>query len=101
VQWLNDKDGNAFALDAETWMHIQEFHPEITDIALIESALLKPDWIVRSNWDSHSVLYYQRIRPRRFRAVVVDTANMRIKTTLTTQSVKEGEILWPKLNRLP
>ena len=100
MQWLTDKDGNTFALDNETWAHIQEFHPEITDVALLESVLLKPDWIVRSNWDDHGILYYQRIRPHRFRAVVVDTASMRIKTTLTTQRVKEGEILWPKPNRL-
>lgn len=57
MQWLRDKDGNEFVLDGETWAHIQEFHPEFTDIGMIESVLLKPNWIVRSNWDRQSVLY--------------------------------------------
>jgi hypothetical protein len=57
MQWLRDKDGNEFRLDDETWAHIQEFHPEITDIALIASILLNPDAIVRSNWDAQGILY--------------------------------------------
>lgn len=96
MQWLTDKDGKKFALDTETWEHIREFHPEITDADLIEAVLLEPDWIVRSNWDTTTYLYYSRIRPHRYRVVVVDMAEKRIKTTLTTASLKEGEVIWQK-----
>ena len=98
MKWLRDKDGNEFSLDDETWSHIQEFHPEITDIALIESVLLDPDQVVRSNWDAESVLFYQQIRLRRFRVVVVQVVEKRIKTTLTTNKIKRGKVLWAKEN---
>jgi hypothetical protein len=71
MRWLDDKDGNEFRLDDETWTHIQEFHPEITSVELIGLILRDPDQIVRSDWDSQSILYYKQIAPRRFRAVVV------------------------------
>ncbi len=57
MQWLRDKDGNEFRLDDETWSHIQEFHPEIAEVGLIESVLVDPDWIIRSSWDAESILY--------------------------------------------
>ncbi len=98
MQWLKDKDGNAFSLEDETWSHIQEFHPEITDTSFIESILRDPDRIVRSNWDVDSILYYKQLRPRRFRVVVAHTIQKRIKTTLTTDKIKRGEILWVKGN---
>ncbi len=101
MQWLGDKDGNEFALDDETWAHIQEFHPEFENVESIQSVLLKPDWIVRSNWDRESVLYYRRIKARRFRVVVAQIADRRIKTALTTDAVKKGEIVWPKLGKMP
>lgn len=94
--WLRDKDGNKFFLDEETWAHIQEFHPEIDDIEMIETVLLDPDIIVQSNWDDESILYYRQIRERRYRAVVVQLIEKRIKTTLTTDKVKRGEIIWRK-----
>jgi hypothetical protein len=97
--WLRDKDGNEFRLEDETWAHIQEFHPEITNIELIASILLDPDAIVRSNWDAQSILYYRQIRPNRFRVVVVQTVEARIKTTLTTDKIKRGEVLWAKEKR--
>ena len=46
--WLRDKDGNKFFLNKETWAHIQEFHPEITEVEMIESVFLNPDIIVQS-----------------------------------------------------
>ena len=98
MQWLEDKDGNAVSLDDETWSHIQEFHPEITDTSLIESILHDPDRIVRSNWDVDSILYYKQLRSHRFHVVVVHTIQKRIKTTLTTDKIKRGEILWVKEN---
>ena len=93
---LKDKDGNEYRLDDETWEHIQKFHPEIVSAQLIESILLDPDQIVRSNWDDQSVLYYQRIKSGRFRVVVVQKVEMRIKTTLTTDKIKRGKVLWVK-----
>ena len=93
---LSDKDGNEYQLDDETWAHIQEFHPEIDSVDLIETILLHPDRIVRSNWDEQSILYYRQIKPHRFRVVVVQTAEARIKTTLTTDKIKRGEVLWVK-----
>ncbi len=95
---LKDKDGREFTLDPETWMHIQEFHPEFTEIGLLEVALLKPSWIVRSSWDRESILYYRRVRPHRFHVVVAQIREKKIKTALTTETVKEGDILWPKPN---
>ena len=94
--WLEDKDGNKFKLDDETWEHIQEFHPEIVSVELVESILQDPDQIVQSNWDSESILYYKQISPRRFRVVVVQIIEKRVKTTLTTDKVKRGEVLWEK-----
>ena len=94
--WLRDKDRNEFRLDDETWAHILEFHPEIANVELVESILRDPDQVVRSNWDSQCILYYKQIAPRRFRAVVVQLTEKRIKTTLTTDKVKRGEMLWVK-----
>jgi hypothetical protein len=96
VWWLKDKDGYKFLLAAETWEHIQEFHPEIIEVEMIEFVLLIPDTIVQSNWDEESILYYKQISERRFRVVVVQKIEKRIKTTLTTDKVKRGEVLWKK-----
>ncbi len=96
MQWLTDKDGNRFALDSGTWAHIQQFHPEFTDPSTIQTILQNPNWIVRSNWDRDSILYYRRVKRRRFRVIVVQIRQKRIKTALTTAQVKEGEIIWPK-----
>lgn len=83
-------------LEDETWEHIREFHPEVTEIGMIEGVLLNPDWILRSVWDTQTYLYYQRVRPHRFGAVIVEMSEKRIKTTLTTDRIKEGEVIWQK-----
>ena len=94
--WLDDKDGNQYKLDDETWAHIQQFHPEIVSVDLIESILHDPDQIVLSNWDNESILYYKQISRRRFRVVVVQMVEKRVKTTLTTDKVKRGQVSWVK-----
>ena len=94
--WLSDKDDNKFLLNEETWAHIQEFHPEITEVEMIESVLLNPDIIVQSNWDDESILYYRQIKEQRFSVVIVQTIEKRIKTTLTTDRIKKGVVLWIK-----
>lgn len=88
-------------LDDETWKHIREFHPEITDFEMIEKVLQNPDWIVQSNWDLETYLYYKRVRPKRYLVIVVQLGQNRIKTTLTTDRIKDGEVIWPKTKFMP
>ncbi len=90
-----DKDENEFALYDEVWGHIRKYHPEIKDLKAIETIIKNPDVIVRSSWDKNSNLYYKTIG-HLFRVVVVQTEEKRVKTTLTTDKVKKGEILWKK-----
>jgi hypothetical protein len=92
---LLDKDGNVFQLTSGVWKHIQPFHPEINDINLIKQVLVEPDSIVKSNWDHHSRLYYKRIG-KYFKVVVAHIKDKRIKTALTVDGIKRGEVIWQK-----
>jgi len=95
LEVLTDKDGNKFELIDEVWLHIRTFHPEIKNIRMIEEVLKEPDIIAKSNWDEESELYYKKIG-HLFRTVVVQKKENRIKTTLTTDKVKKGTVLWKK-----
>lgn len=55
--------------------------------------------VIRSSWEPDTVLYYRRIR-HLYRVVVVHTTEMRVKTALTTDRLKEGEVLWMDPNAL-
>ncbi|MDI6792163.1 MAG: hypothetical protein QME81_04760 [bacterium] len=90
---LKDKDDNEFILYDEIWEHIRRFHPEITQIEVLQSVLQYPDAIIKSSWDPESVLYYKRSR-HLYKVVVVQLKEKRIKTTLTERKIKKGEILW-------
>ncbi len=95
LRQILDKNNEEYKLYDEVWSHITRFHPEIKDIETIENILNNPDFIVKSNWDETSKLYYKQYK-KLYKVVVVETKEKRIKTTLTTDKIKKGEILWTK-----
>ncbi len=88
------KEGKEFDLPDNVWHHIRQNHPEI-QLNHLKQILRNPDAIVRSNWDEASQLYYKKIG-KYYKAVVVEREQKRVKTTLTTNKVKTGEVLWKK-----
>ena len=91
---IADKEGKEFDLPDSVWHHIRQNHPEI-QLNYLEQTLRNPDVIVQSNWDEASQLYYKKIG-KYYKAVVVESEQKRVKTTLTTNKVKAGEVLWKK-----
>ena len=91
---IADKDGKEFDLPDSVWHHIRQNHPEIK-LNQLKQTLRDPDVIIRSNWDETSQLYYKKIG-QYYKVVVVESEEKRVKTTLTTNKVKTGEVLWGK-----
>ena len=89
------KDDVEFTLYDEVWKHIREYHPEIKEVETIELILKEPDVIIKSRWDDESYLYYKQFG-HLFGVVVVQMREKRIKTTLTTDKIKKGDIIWKK-----
>ena len=91
---IADKEGKEFDLPDSVWHHIRQNHPEI-QLNHLEQTLQSPDVIVRRNWDEASQLYFKKVG-KYYKAVVVESEQKRVNTTLTTNKVKAGEVLWKK-----
>lgn len=48
-----------FELCLSVWQHIQYSHPEIDSTEILKEILHNPDFIVCSNWETASYLYYK------------------------------------------
>ncbi len=89
-----DYNGISFVLIDNVAEHIMKFHPEIT-FTVIQNVLDDPDSVVKSSWDENTALYYRKTG-KYFKTVIVDMQELRIKTALTTDKIKKGDVLWKK-----
>ena len=62
----------------------------------VQSALMKPDEILRSRNDLAVYLFYRLERPKRWTCAVVKRLNGDgfLITTFPTDAIKEGELIW-------
>jgi len=86
--------GREFELSESVWEHVSSNHPEITK-EIIQEVLNTPEAVVRSSWNFSSLLYYKKIG-KYYKAVVAEIQDGRIKTALTTDKIKKGDIVWKR-----
>lgn len=92
---FQDYFGREICLSESAWEHIKIYHPEITH-EIIYDVLNMPEVIVRSGWDFCSMLYYRKIG-KYYKTVVIEMNDLRIKTALTTDKIKKGDIIWKRI----
>ena len=96
-----EKSGEIVFLDDAVEKHISKDHSEIS-LDMLESCLLDPDIIVKSQHHDLSELYFSlRVRKRnkvRFTLVVVKRCpdGLFVSTAMTRSKLKSGEILFKK-----
>ena len=102
---LIDYLGRRVRLTGERRQHILQHHPEMAKwIDKIDSVLAHPEWVVRSRFDPESELYYvwqprTRVGPKYLCVVVVVRgSDAFVLTAYLTDSIKKGQIVWPKNN---
>ncbi len=91
---FQDCFGREFEMSESVWKHIKTNHPEISE-QVIQDVLTSPEIIVRSSWDFFSFLYYRKTG-KYYKTVVTEMREKRIKTALTADKVKQGDIIWKK-----
>ncbi|MDC0980205.1 hypothetical protein OAQ84_00570 [Bdellovibrionales bacterium] len=88
-------------LSAESWEHIQEFHPEVT-IEEIREVLLRPNLVRQSRYKNMVHLYYatkvSKSGKNRWTQVVVKFCNDGnfISTAMTVNKPKKGDMVFVK-----
>ena len=102
MKFFEDFRGQRIRLTEERLKHILG-HPEMTEIAHnIGRTLLRPEKVVQSLSDSEAQLYYRfylgtRVGDKYLCVVVkVKEGDAFVLTAYLTDSIKKGEILWPK-----
>ncbi len=97
---FEDVFGHRVHLDAEHRAHILTEHPEIRPyLQRMGEVLRRPEWVKRSRRDPSVNLYYRfypDILGGKYLLVVVHLVGRpTILTCYVTDSVKQGELLWP------
>jgi hypothetical protein len=99
---FTDYLGRDVRLTAERRKHILE-HPEMQEwVEKIPDVLARPDRVVRSRFDPESELFYvwktrTRVGPKYLCVVVVAKPHDAfVLTCYLTDTVKKGDILWPR-----
>ena len=95
---FNDYLGREIELSKESWEHIQDSHPEISQQDII-NVLLKPDEVRRSSYSTQAELYYlikSHVPKLRYSCVVVKvlTVGCYISTAMTLISMKKGTVIY-------
>jgi hypothetical protein len=92
-------------LTAERQHHILSIHPEMAEwISKIGDVLTQPEWVVQSRSDLEVELFYvwqtqTRVVEKFLCVVVVVKENDAfVLTSYFTDTIKKGQILWPKNN---
>ncbi len=98
--YFTDYKGRKIILSDESWMHVQEGHPEIT-IDAIERTLRDPDEVRRSRYSSKAELFYQlratTIKTRYCCVIVKDIeGKCFVSSAATVSSLKTGETLFSR-----
>ncbi|SRR6266540_5791729 len=102
---LTDYLGRKVRLTSERRQHILKHHPEMGEwIDKIGGVLAHPERGIRSRFDSESELHYvwqprTRVGPKYLCVVVVvKESDAFVLTAYLTDSIKKGQVLWPKNN---
>ena len=97
--------GRKIRLTAERQLHILSTHPEMAEwISKIDDVLTQPEWVVRSRSDSEAELFYVWQAQTRVGekylcvVVVVKEDDAFVLSSYLTNTIKKGQILWPKSN---
>ena len=95
-----DVFGHRLSLDAVHRAHIQTEHPEIRPyFKRLGEVLVAPEWVKRSRHDQAVYLYYRfypDILGGKYLLVVGKIAPGKILTFYVTDTIKQGELLWPR-----
>jgi hypothetical protein len=100
---LTDYLGRKIRLTAERRRHIVKTHPEMAEwVDSIGSVLSHPEKVVRSRSDPEAELFYiwqprTRVGPKYLcSVVVVKKDDAFVLTAYLTDSIKRGQVLWPR-----
>jgi hypothetical protein len=101
--WFKDASERRIRLTGERWVHIETDHPEMSSqLDSIRETLREPERIVRSRTDPDVELFYRYYETtpvtEKYLCVVVKVLadDLFIITAYFTDTIKGGELLWPK-----
>lgn len=102
MKLLHDYEGRAIRLTDERLKHILE-HPEMKRMSrAIEETLAHPEKVIQSMSDAEAHLYYRfyigtRVGDKFLCVLVkVGSRDAFVLTAYLTDSIKKGEVIWPK-----
>jgi hypothetical protein len=100
---LTDYLGRTVRFTTERRRHILKHHPEMMEwVDKIGTVLARPERVVRSRSDPEAELYYvwqtrTRVRSKYLCVVViVREQDAFVLTAYLTDSIKKGQVLWPR-----
>jgi len=103
MDWFQDIRRRKIRLTSERREHLETAHPEMEgQIDRIRLTLLEPEWIIQSQTDERSELFYRYYLSGpvgdKYLCVVVKVngPDLFVLTAYFTDTVKKGEILWEK-----
>ena len=90
-------NGEEILLSENSWDHICEFHPEISQ-DMISNCLLQPDEVRRSSSNPRGELYYVVRAHKRFICVIIKRCpdGNFISTAMITSKPKFGDIIYKR-----
>jgi hypothetical protein len=95
---FNDYLGREIELSKDSWEHIQDSHPEISQQDIM-NVLLNPDEVRGSNYSAQSELYYlikSHVPKQRYSCVVVKVlaVGCYISSAMTLSNMKKGTVIY-------
>jgi len=101
VAVYEDVFGRHLRLDVEHRRHILSQHPEVRPyLHRIGDVFRSPEWVKRSRRDAHVHLYYRFYADlfggKYLLAVAKMVPRPHVLTCYVTDTVKQGELLWPR-----
>ncbi len=94
LQRFTDRHGNQFFLSPAALRHIRDDNHIADPTDFIAATFHDAIAIIKSRWKPTGLLYYARQASRRYKTVVVDVKDRRIKTAYISEKIKGGEIVW-------
>ncbi len=96
---ISDVFGQKITLSAERWNHIVLRHPEVKGLLHeIEATMASPQYIVRSPKAKYVYLYHRKFKKLQdaYMVIVYHTTKQFVVTAYTSDTIKNGELLWKK-----
>ena len=101
VAVFEDVFGHRLYLESPHRKHILVEHPEVRSyLDRLEDVFRSPEWVKRSRRDPHVYLYYRFyddiLDGKYLLGIAKIASRATVLTCYVTDSIKQGDLLWPK-----